>query len=70
MLGNKKWENYQQAKLRVLKKIAKTIESDLKQNPNNKKFWASWLNQSNDNILHPVRALAPITFLVIKKVLK
>jgi hypothetical protein len=70
MLGNKKWENYQQAKLRVLKKIAKTIESDLKQNPNNKKFWASWLNQSNDNILHPVRALAPITFFSDQKGIK
>jgi len=70
MLGNKKWENYQQAKLRVLKKIAKTIESDLKQNPNNKKFWASWLNQSNDNIVHPVRALAPITFFSDQKGIK
>jgi hypothetical protein len=67
MLGDKQWNDYQQAKLRVLKNIAKQIETDLKQNPGNKKFWASWLNQSNDNVIHPIRALAPIDFLSDQK---
>jgi hypothetical protein len=61
-LKNKEFDELQKAKLRVLKKLAKRIESDLKIDPALKNYWAAWLNQSNDNILHPVRSLAPVEF--------
>ena len=61
-LNSDNWRKIQADKLKVLKNITKVIESDLKINPANKKFWASWLNQAQDNVVHPVRALAPIEF--------
>ena len=61
-LNNKEFDELQKAKLRVLKKLAKRIESDLAIDPALKNYWAAWLNQSNDNVLHPVRSLAPVKF--------
>ena len=66
-LNNPEWREYQAAKLRVLKKIAKLIESDLKANPTNKNFWGTWLNGTQNNAIHPVRTLAPIEFLHYRK---
>jgi len=66
-LNNKEFDKLQKAKLRVFKKLAKRIESDLKIDPALKNYWAAWLNQSNDNILHPVRSLAPVEFFEIRK---
>jgi len=61
-LNNKEFNELQKAKLRVFKNLAKRIESDLAIDPSLKNYWAAWLNQSNDNILHPVRSLAPVEF--------
>ena len=66
-LNNKEFDELQKAKLRVFKKLAKRIESDLKIDPALKNYWAAWLNQSNDNILHPVRSLAPVEFFETRK---
>jgi len=66
-LNNKEFDELQKAKLRVLKKLAKRIESDLAIDPSLKNYWAAWLNQSNDNILHPVRSLAPVEFFETRK---
>jgi hypothetical protein len=66
-LNDPEWREYQAAKLRVLKKIAKLIESDLKANPTNKNFWGTWLNGTQNNAAHPVRTLAPIEFLHYRK---
>ena len=66
-LNNKEFDELQKAKLRVLKKLAKRIESDLAIDPALKNYWAAWLNQSNDNILHPVRSLAPVEFFETRK---
>ncbi len=66
-LNNKEFDELQKAKLRVFKKLAKRIESDLKIDPALKNYWAAWLNQSNDNILHPVRSLAPVDFFETRK---
>ncbi len=66
-LNSKEFDALQKAKLKVLYNIAKKIESDLKIDPSLKNYWAAWLNQSNDNVLHPVRSLAPVEFFETRK---
>ena len=66
-LNSTEFQELQKAKLRVFKKLAKRIESDLAIDPALKNYWAAWLNQSNDNILHPVRSLAPVEFFETRK---
>ena len=66
-LNNKEFIELQEAKLRVLKNIAKKIESDLAVDPALKNYWAAWVNQSNDNVIHPVRSLAPTEFFETRK---
>ena len=56
------WREQQRNKLKLLKKIAKVIEADIKANPENIAYWASWLSSQSTQSNHPVKALAPITF--------
>jgi len=56
------WREQQRNKLKLLKKIAKVIQADIKANPQNIAYWASWLNSQSTQSSHPVRVLAPITF--------
>ena len=66
-LNSKEFDELQKAKLKVLKNIAKTIEADLAIDPSLKNYWAAWLAQSGDNIVHPVRSLAPVEFFETRK---
>ena len=66
-LTNTEFTELQEAKIRVLKNIAKMIEADLAVDPALKNYWAAWLNQSGDNVVHPVRSLAPVEFFETRK---
>ena len=66
-LNNEEFQELQEAKLRVLKNIAKKIEADLAIDPALKNYWAAWLNQSGDQVIHPVRSLAPVEFFETRK---
>ena len=66
-LTNTEFIELQEAKLKVLKNIAKMIEADLAIDPALKNYWAAWLNQSGDNVVHPVRSLAPVEFFETRK---
>ena len=66
-INDPNWRQLQKDKLKLLKRIAKIIETDIKANPQNIAYWASWLTSQSSQSRHPIRSLAPITFFNLSK---
>ena len=56
------WRKNEEKKLPYLKEIFKTIEADLKKNPDHLPFWEAFINDAQNNQGHVIRYLAPFKF--------
>ena len=67
-LKDPKFIALQKQKIKVLEKIVKNINEEVRDSdgniiPERFEFWASWLNSQSNLSKHPIRALAPIKFM-------
>ena len=62
-IADPNWRQTQINKLKVLRNIALAIQKDLKRNPDNLAYWADWISSQVTQSRHPIRALAPISFI-------
>ena len=71
-LKDPKFIALQEQKIKVLEKIVKNINEEVRDGdgniiPERFEFWASWLNSQVNIPKHPIRALAPIKFMSLSK---
>jgi len=71
-LKDPKFIALQEQKIKVLEKIVKNINEEVRDGdgniiPERFEFWASWLNSQSNLSKHPIRSLAPIKFMSLSK---
>ena len=71
-LKDPKFIALQEQKIKVLEKIVKNINEEVRDSdgniiPERFEFWASWLSSQSNLPKHPIRALAPIKFMSLSK---
>ena len=65
-INTKEFKENEKRKIPFLKYVFKTIEQDVKQNPQHAKFWEAIIRDATNSQGHFMRSMAPIKFLVKK----